>query len=860
MGSMAKGSNDVGDAADPVVMLIEALARMPYGVSVWSRDFRLLYWNEAYLALYGTPPELVRRGMTLRERLAVSLRDEQIPDDRLDLIVERHRARMAATTDPAPPAVHVDRVGSAVIERTYLACPGLGWVVIHEDETAQLQREKAVKAYHSRIDLALESMEYGFCLFDGDFGLLLWNERFIELYGLSPRDVTTGMSFQEVLLASIAAGNDQGWTAAEIDARERGRLAQVAPGESIQSEAVLASGRFVRVRWKRTAGGWWIVTHEDITEERDHLQALERREAELALQNARFLAAVDHMTQGLCMFDTHQQLIICNQRYARLYNLPPELTRPGTALADIWRHIGFEPPGGAEAYVRSRLAALAVGDLPETLELADGRVISVIHRPLREGGWVGTHEDVTERRRSEARISHLARHDELTGLPNRLLFRERMQEAEEQLARGEVVALLYIDLDHFKAVNDLYGHVTGDAALQQVAQRLIASCRDTDVVARLGGDEFAILQLSLTSAQDAAVLADRVVRALGAPLQIRGNEVVMGASIGIAVAPEDGRDAETLIRNADLASYRAKADGRGAYHFFEHGMDAALQERLSFEMDLRRALARNEFSLAFQPLVSIGDNDRIASVEALLRWNHPRRGLVMPDRVIPAAERSGLIGAIGEWVLREACMTAATWPEDVSVSVNVSALQFGRKTLVRQVEDALRISGLDPARLDIELTESALLANNELTIAILKELRRIGVRISLDDFGTGYSTIGYLRTFSFDKIKIDRSFVQDLDGTGRGSALMRAVLGLGHSLGIATTVEGVETPAQLDFVRDEGCSEVQGYIFSRPLPASAIARTLQTRPAGIAPPPRGPIRAGPRPEARRGSARAFPLP
>ncbi|MBN9023959.1 MAG: diguanylate cyclase, partial [Rhizobiales bacterium] len=353
--------------------------------------------------------------------------------------------------------------------------------------------------------------------------------------------------------------------------------------------------------------------------------------------------------------DARQELIICNQRYARLYDLPAELTRPGTRLVDIWRHIGFVPEGGSDAHIQSRLTSLDHGDVPETLELPDGRLISVIHRPLREGGWVATHEDVTEQRRSQARMSHLARHDELTGLPNRLLFRERMQAAADQLARGEVVALLYVDLDHFKAVNDLYGHVTGDAALQQVAQRLIASCRETDVVARLGGDEFAILMRSLGSPQDAAALAERVVRTLGLPLKVHGHEVTMGASIGIAVAPDDGQDPESLIRNADLAAYRAKADGRGAYHFFEQGMDAALQERLSFEMQLRGALARNELSLAFQPLVDTRDN-RIASVEALLRWHHPQLGLVAPERVIPAAERSGLIGPIGAWVLREACL------------------------------------------------------------------------------------------------------------------------------------------------------------------------------------------------------------
>jgi diguanylate cyclase (GGDEF)-like protein len=833
MGSLTPGPTAADGMVDPTAMLIEAITRMPYGVSVWNGDYRLVFWNDAYLRLYGTPAEDVAPGMTLRDMLALSCRGRDVEPDRFRMIVERHERRLEGTADPRHPTVHVDRVGDLIVERTYLAIPGLGWVVIHEDETAQLRREADLRAQHSRIDLALDSMDYGFSLFDGDFTLTLWNDRFVDLYGLPAREIVTGMSLEEVLLVSQSAGNPLVGTAAATAAFEQARLAPLAEGETLQSETMLASGRMVRVRWKRTQGGWWVVTHQDVTEEHDHLQALERRELELARQNARFFAAVDHMTQGLCMFDERQELIICNERYARIYNLPPELARPGARLIDIWKHLDFDPPGGVEAYLRARLGSLAVGDLPETLALPDGRQIAVIHRPLADGGWVATHEDVTEQRRSQARISHLARHDELTGLPNRLLFREKMREAEAQIARGDPVAVLFIDLDHFKGVNDLFGHAIGDAALQQMAQRLLASCREGDVVSRLGGDEFAILQTGLSAPQDAAALAERIVRAVSAPLRIHGHEIAMGASLGIALAPDDGRDAETLIRHADLAAYRAKEDGRGAYHFFEHGMDAALQERLSFEMELRGALARSEFALVFQPLINLSTN-RISSVEALLRWNHPSRGQVAPDRVIPAAERSGVIGPIGEWVLREACMTAAEWPKDVSVAVNVSPLQFSRRGLIRHIEDALALSGLEPGRLDIELTETALLANNEVTHAALRELRRIGVRISLDDFGTGYSSLGYLRSFAFDKIKIDRSFVQDLDEPGHTPAIIKAVIGLGRSLGLTTTAEGVETDSQFEFVRDEGCSEVQGYIFSPPLPAPAIAEKLARQGAPLA--------------------------
>ena len=835
MSRKGPGSRRATGATEAMTMLDDALARMPYGISAWSDDHRLLFWNEAYLRLYDLPPDRIFPGMTLRERVELSIADGNHPGESIEYLVARLRKRLEANRDPASPAVHVDKVGDRFIERTYLPSPGHGWVVVHEDETAQRRRGADLQAQHLRLDAALDSMSYGFCLFDDEFRLVLWNECFIDLYGLDRNGVAAGMTLVEVFMASIAAGNHQGWTAAEMAVRERARLASLAPGETLQSEATLGSGRVIQIRWKRTPDGSWVCTHEDITRERDRVQALERREAELERQNIRFRAAVNHMSQGLCMFDARQELIICNKRYAVLYGLPPEMVVPGTTLTAILRYRianGFHPKGGAEAYFRKRLDLVAAHqDAVDTVELQDGRIIGVIHHPLPDGGWVSTHEDVTEQRRNEARIRHLARHDALTDLPNRMQFRERMEQAEDLIKSGHIVAVLFIDLDHFKSVNDLYGHGVGDAVLKLVSQRLLASCRDSDVIARLGGDEFAVLQTALGTPQDAASLADRIVKTMSVPLQVQGQEIIMGASVGIAVAPDDGRDAETLMKNADLAAYRAKADGRGAYHFFEPGMDAALQERLAFEMELRGALSRNELALVFQPLFSLRDN-RISGVEALLRWNHPERGLVTPDKLIPAAEKSGLIGPIGEWVLREACLMAATWPAHVSIAVNVSPVQFIHRNLIRHVKEALRVSGIDPGRLDIEVTESALLADNEMTLGMLGELRRIGVRISLDDFGTGYSSLGYLRSFPFDKIKIDRSFVHDLANRTDSLAIIKAVIALGRSLGISTTAEGVETEEQFDLVRDEGCTEVQGYIFSPPLPASAIGELLSRQASG----------------------------
>jgi diguanylate cyclase (GGDEF)-like protein len=607
-------------------------------------------------------------------------------------------------------------------------------------------------------------------------------------------------------------------------------LTALARDGSFVGEETLADGRSVRVRYRRMPDLSFVGTHEDVTDERDRLNALRQRESELALQNMRFAAAVENMSQGLCMFDRDRRLVICNARYADLYGLPRDLVKPGTSLEEILKNRierGIFPVSGPEAYIQRRLDMVTERkDTTDVVELGDGRVIAILHHPMRDGGWVSTHQDITEERRNEATIRHLARHDALTNLPNRMHFRERMEAAEARMRRGEQMALLWVDLDQFKGVNDLLGHAIGDALLCATSARLRRSCREGDVVARLGGDEFAVLHGPLAAAEDAAALADRIVKAMAEPFDIADHHILVGASVGIAVAPGDGSAVETLMKNADLALYRAKAEGGGSYHFFEPGMDAALQERLALEIGLRAALAKGELALVFQPLFSLKDN-AICAMEALLRWNHPERGTVMPDVVIPIAEETGLIVAIGEWVLREACTAAMTWPPQVNVAVNLSPVQFKNRHLIEHVTAALAATGLRPERLELEITESVLLADNEATLRTLHELRRLSVRISMDDFGTGYSSLSYLRSFPFDKIKIDQSFVQDLSRRTDSLAIVNAVIGLGRSLGMTTTAEGIETEDQLELVRKQGCTEVQGYLFSPPLPASVVAQLFR---------------------------------
>ena len=555
---------------------------------------------------------------------------------------------------------------------------------------------------------------------------------------------------------------------------------------------------------------------------------LRLREAELRLQNLRFNAALANMPQGLCMFDRDKRLVVSNVQYARIYGLDPEQLKPGTSLRTIleWRVAAGNSPSNSQKYIEQRLAEveLAVSHV-KINQLQNGRFIEVKHQPLADGGWVAIHDDITEQKRSEEKISYMAHHDALTDLPNRLMLREELDRHLADFERGTALAVLCLDLDGFKHVNDTLGHPVGDALLCAVGRRLRECVRDGDVVARLGGDEFAIIQTDAEQPISANTLAQRLVDEMARPFDVEGHDIVIGASIGISVAPDDGMDPDVLLKSADMALYRAKDNGRNAFSFFESGMDTKMQERRALEVDFRKAVAAGEFELFYQPLMNL-DHNAISAFEALLRWNHPARGTVSPETFIPLAEETGLINPLGGWVLRQACAEAAKWPADVKVAINLSPVQFRCKNLVATVMSAMATAGIAPDRVELEITEAILLQNNEATLAILHQLRDLGVRISMDDFGTGYSSLSYLRSFPFDKIKIDQSFVRDLNKNKDAIAIIHAVSGLGASLGMTTTVEGVETKEQLELVRAEGCTEVQGYLFSKPQPASEVPRML----------------------------------
>ncbi|MBR1131265.1 EAL domain-containing protein [Bradyrhizobium iriomotense] len=570
-------------------------------------------------------------------------------------------------------------------------------------------------------------------------------------------------------------------------------------------------------------------------------QQLEDSQQELQGQTLRLDTAINHMVEGLCMFDAEKRLVVCNERYARLYQLPPELLRTGTSHTDIIRHRiakgilkGDSSEGAAEQFI-SKLAALPFDAVSSRIdEFADGRLICVTRQPMAGGGWVATHLDVTEQRRSEAKITHMAQHDALTDLPNRVLLRERMEHAIAVTRNGGLdLAVLMLDLDRFKEVNDTLGHPAGDALLRVVAARLRECVTETALIARLGGDEFAVIDYVTNPAVEAAALAENIRKALCEPFDLGDHRVTVGTSIGIAIAPRDGNDSDVILKSADLALYSAKSGGRGAFRFFEPQLDELMHARRNLEREMRAALAGRQFELHYQPFVRAATGET-CGFEALLRWHHPQRGLVLPGEFIPLAEETGLIVPLGEWVLRTACAEAATWPAHVRIAINLSPAQFRSKELVPVIVGALASSGLAPHRLELEVTETVIMHDSEAVFAVLAQLRELGVRIALDDFGTGYSSLSFLQRFPFDKVKIDRSFVDELSSTrAEARHLARAVVRFAVSLGKTTTAEGVETEEQLDILREEGCVETQGYYFSRPMPASDVARMLRRDEAAI---------------------------
>jgi diguanylate cyclase (GGDEF)-like protein len=547
---------------------------------------------------------------------------------------------------------------------------------------------------------------------------------------------------------------------------------------------------------------------------------------QLASANMQIDAALNNITHGLCMFDENASIVVVNDRYIKMYGLSRSVVKPGCTLRQLIEHrkeVGLFD-GDPEKYCDDIIATIAQGKIAShSIETTDGRTIYAVQQPMPNGGWVVTHDDITERRRSEEHMAHMARHDALTGLANRMQLLEKMEEALARCRRrGEKFTVLMFDLDLFKAVNDSLGHPVGDALLKAVAQRLRSCTRETDTVARLGGDEFALVQLAQgNQRENAIILANKLLEVVSAPYEIDGHQIVIGTSIGIVLAPADGVQADALLKNADLALYRAKAEGRNGFRLFDLEMDAEARARHALQVDLRNAVAHEEFELHYQTVYSAETRQPVGA-EALVRWRHPVRGMVQPGEFIAIAEEVGMIVPLGEWILRKACSDAVKWPEHIKVAVNLSPAQFRNCNLMEMVADALVESGLAPERLELEITESVLLQKSATNLTMLHQFKSLGISVVLDDFGTGYSSLSYLRMFPFDKIKIDRSFVSELSNRADCAAIVCAVTGLGRGLNILTTAEGVETEEQLDLLRAAGVDQLQGYLMARPKPLAEV--------------------------------------
>jgi diguanylate cyclase (GGDEF)-like protein len=544
------------------------------------------------------------------------------------------------------------------------------------------------------------------------------------------------------------------------------------------------------------------------------------------LEKQRLDTAVNNIPQGLVVYDALARVTVCNRRYLEMFGLSPDVAKPGCTMQDLISHRketgSFD--GDVEEFCAAIIRNVRLGNVTHQItEAPGGRSILIINQPLEAGGWVATIEDITERRLAEEQIRHLAHYDALTNLPNRALFHEKLKQELERITAGAQLAVLYIDIDEFKSVNDTLGHLIGDELLKSVAASLSQCAAASDFVARLGGDEFAIVQTAVKTPADVTKLATRVFDAIREPYECLGHQVTTDASIGIALAPQHGGDLDQILKNADLAMYAAKSAGRRTYRFFEPAMDAQVRARHILEVELRQAIIDGALEVYYQPCISLEDN-KITGCEALLRWRHSERGMISPAEFIPIAEDTGLINQLGEWVLTTACAEAATWPEDIKLAVNVSPVQFKSGTFALKIVAALAASGLVANRLELEITEAVLIRDDEAALAILHQLRAIGVRIALDDFGTGYSSLSYLQRFPFDKIKIDRCFVNDLGEPDGSSSIVQAIVNIAAARRMTTTAEGVETRQQQELLRALGCAEMQGYLFSPARPAAELKR------------------------------------
>jgi diguanylate cyclase (GGDEF)-like protein len=787
-----------------------ALSNMPHGLSMFDADEKLLVSNSRYREMYELTEEQVKPGTSL-SRIVSDYKTEGT-DFSLHKFMEGAKDRTPHTLTLAD-----GRIIS--IQRTPMKDGG--WVAIHQDITEKRRAEERLvgnaeelRRINDRFDAAISNMSQGLCLFDTEKRLVISNRRYQEMYNLPDQLVMPGTPLNRILQHYVDRGETSNLT---VD-----QHVQLMPTQRSQ-DYQLKDSRKIFIQRKPLPDGGWVATHEDVTEQKRGEQLLAEKAAELEAMNVRFDAALNNMAQGLCMFDADQRVVVSNARYGEIYRLSRDQIRPGTSLDQILeyrREKGSNFSDGApEAY-----RAINAREAKEVRELVDGRIIAIARHMMADGGWLTTHEDITDRARNEKRIAFLAQHDLLTGLANRAVFSEKLDESAKRLQRhGITFTVLMLDLDKFKNVNDTLGHPAGDRLLVEVAARLKSSLRDTDVLARLGGDEFAIIQENEKNQSEGAIaLALRIIGLIQQPFDLGGSKVSIGTSIGIAFAPEHGVDAETLLQKADVALYAAKSGGRNDFCVFRSELTEAADMQKSMESDLREAISRDEFELYYQPIID-AKTRVVRGVEAFVRWHHPSKGILAPEQFLPLAESTGLMLPLGEWILQQACMHAAAWPPHIQLAVNISATQFSTGNLFDVILCAMVDSGLSPDRLELEIGDAALLERNQgAHLLTVRQLKNLGVSIVLDNCGAGYSAASFLTGFPFDKIKIDRSIAQGFTSRRDCAAVVASVLALARGLDIAITAKGIESNEMFEALLAAGVDFVQGHLFGAPVPYSEL--------------------------------------
>jgi len=705
----------------------------------------------------------------------------------------------------------------AVATVSALLVAGILFLIVREITRQNRDAQQRLESEKHRLDTALNNMTQGLVLYDASARVVTFNQRYIDMHKLSTDVVKPGLHYYDLIQHRKDTGSFDGDVRAFCDPI----LRDVSNGKISRTIMEIGDGRAFQIVNKPLAQGGWVATIEDITERRNLEQERDRNHAFLR-------EIIDHIPSQITVKDARdRRYVLVNSVAENLFGLSHADIVGKTCFDVLPRPVAERVTGDDDRSLQSR-ESLFIDEHRFESRTQGSRYVTSKRLAICDNAGapryiINVVEDVTERRRADEKIAHLAHYDALTDLPNRVLFREQIDCELRKAAKGGQFALLYIDIDEFKGINDSLGHHVGDELLKSVGASIRACLREDDLIARLGGDEFAVIQTAVAGPADVVEFVMRIYEAIRQPYQCLGHQLSTDASIGIALAPQDGLELDQLIKNADLAMYAAKAEGRRTYRFFEPAMDASAKARLMMEQDLRQAVINHGFEIYYQPLVALGSG-QITGCEALLRWRHPERGMVSPAEFIPIAEDTGLIHDLGDWVPQTACTEAASWPENIRLAVNVSPIQLKSPTLALRIAAALAASALKPDRLEIEITEAVLIRDDEAALAILHQLRAIGVRIALDDFGTGYSSLSYLKRFPFDKIKIDRCFVSDISETDGSSSIVQAVVNIAAALNMTTAAEGVETEAQRQLLRRLGCTEMQGYLFSAPKPAADVKR------------------------------------